>query len=340
MILLLTTLFACTGADPKDDAPTDDAPTDTDPTDATTDPSDDDGPTDASTDSTDVEDDAASVTLDGTCDDADHWGAFTVDANIDYAYVSGSVANGVVPITVLTRGVSEGDCTIWRRENPFCDGGCAPGATCGLDGSCVPYPLAQDVGTVTVAGLSQPVSMTPRAPGNSYYDTSLANPPWRPGDLLTLTIPGGDGGGAVLHGVAPDELAPTSLDWHVVPGEAFTVTWAPPADGARTEIVLGLRVDQHGLTPSQLRCVFEDDGEGTVPTSVLDELFALGLTGFPAGDLIRRTADKAPIGDGCVDLITSSTQTAALSIEGYTPCRLDNQCPRGQECNEALERCE
>ena len=39
MILLLTTLFACTGADPKDDAPTDDAPTDTDPTDATTDPS-------------------------------------------------------------------------------------------------------------------------------------------------------------------------------------------------------------------------------------------------------------------------------------------------------------
>ena len=27
MILLLTTLFACTGADPKDDAPTDDAPT-------------------------------------------------------------------------------------------------------------------------------------------------------------------------------------------------------------------------------------------------------------------------------------------------------------------------
>ena len=29
-----------------------------------------------------------------------------------------------------------------------------------------------------------------------------------------------------------------------------------------------------------------------------------------------------------------------LEIEGYTPCRRDEDCPEGQECNEALERCE
>jgi Cys-rich repeat protein len=65
-----------------------------------------------------------------------------------------------------------------------------------------------------------------------------------------------------------------------------------------------------------------------------------GVTGFPAGDLLRRTADSTPIGGGCIDLVASSSRFAQVTIEGYTPCRSDGECPEGQTCNEPLERCE
>jgi hypothetical protein len=104
--------------------------------------------------------------------------------------------------------------------------------------------------------------------------------------------------------------------------------------------VARLRIDQHGRTPSNIECRFVDDGEGVISAPLIDELAALGLTGFPAGDLIRRTADSAPIGDGCVELITSSSRRANVEVEGYTPCRTDAMCPPPLECNELLERCE
>ncbi|MEC7947614.1 MAG: hypothetical protein VX265_08600, partial [Myxococcota bacterium] len=135
-----------------------------------------DGDTDTDTDTDGTTDlDPATVRLAGTCEQSSRFGRFTVDANEDYASVSGSVADGVVPTDVLTELLTEGDCTIWRRENPFCDGGCDPGFTCDLAGECVPYPTNQAVGTVVVQGLQRPVSMDPVEPGATYFDTSLPN---------------------------------------------------------------------------------------------------------------------------------------------------------------------
>ena len=109
-----------------------------------------------------------------------------------------------------------------------------------------------------------------------------------------------------------------------------------------TEIVLVLRIDMHGTTPSSLECVFPDTGGGVVSSATLGALVDAGLTGFPAGELRRRTADHADIDNGnCVEFLARSVQVPDLvEIEGYTPCRQDADCPDGQECNEALERCE
>ena len=65
-----------------------------------------------------------------------------------------------------------------------------------------------------------------------------------------------------------------------------------------------------------------------------------GVTGFPEGDIARRTADSANAGEGCADLVLSSSNLAQVNITGYTPCRQDIECPEGTTCNEALERCE
>jgi hypothetical protein len=332
---ILLYLLACAG-DSSDDTgkgdDTDEVDTDTD-TDADTDTD-----TDADTDTNPV--DPATVPLDGECADDVHWGAFLVDSTEDYAYVTGSLSSGVVPVAVLTRVLDSGDCTIWRRENPFCDPTCAPGYTCDLTGECVPYPTTQDLGTVTLAGLSQAVTMEPRTPGFTYFDTSIPNPPWVEGDLLVLETSGGAFDPVTLYGVAPAPLVPVSLDWVITEGAPLGVAWDAPAGPVRTELVLTLRIDQHGTTPSSIECVFADDGAAEVPADVIETLMGFGVTGFPAGDLVRRTADSAPIGEGCIDLAASSSRLAHVEIEGYTPCTRDEDCPDGLTCNEPLERCE
>ncbi len=284
--------------------------------------------------------DPATVPLAGVCSDDTHWGAFIVDSNEDYAYVAGSLSNGVVPAAVLTATLVSGDCTIWLRGNPFCDPTCGPGETCDFDGTCVPYPETRDLGTVTMSGLLNPVSMDPFSPGYTYFDTSLPNPPWDPGALLTLTTGGGAYAPITVYGVAPAPLVPVSMAWVIVAGEPLAIAWDAPTSLIRTQVVLTLRIDQHGTTPSSIECVFEDDGSAEVPTDTLEELMSLGVTGFPAGDLTRRTADRADIGDGCIDLEATSSRLASVAISGYTPCTRDSDCPDETSCNEALERCE
>ncbi len=304
---------------------------------------DDTGPDDTGdTDDTDDTDttDPATVPLAGVCADDVRWGGFVVDSSDEYAYATGTVSDGIVPVAVLTRVLDSGDCTIWRRENPFCDPGCDPGYTCDLDGQCVYYPTTQDLGTVDITGLSQAVSMTPVSPGFNYFDTSLDNPPWTAGSLLTLTTTGGSYDPVRLYGVAPASLVPVSLDWVLTDGAPLAVAWDAPAGGVRTELTLTLRIDQHGLTPASIECVFADDGAAEVPADVISTLVGYGVTGFPAGILTRQTADSAPIGAGCIDLVASSTRVASVEVAGYTPCRDDRECPEPLTCNETLERCE
>jgi len=279
--------------------------------------------------------------VDGACPQETRSGRFVVDQTIDYSFVDGSVADAVLPTDVRTEVMAAGDCRILRRENPFCDPPCGGDQTCNLSGECVTYPSAMDVGTVQVRGLSTVVSMEPVQPGNTYFDTALDNPPWTPGAALGLSSSGGEVDKFEMHGVAPDTLSGAADSWTLVPGQDLTVTWTAPSADHGTEVVLELRIDQHGTTPSTLVCTFADTGQGVVASATLDTLINAGLTGFPAGELRRRTADHANLDTGtCVEFLARSVHVPHVDIEGYTPCRRDDECPEGQECNEELERCE
>ena len=285
--------------------------------------------------------DPATVALSGACPQEADRGGFLVSVSDDASSVGGSVADGVVPTSVLEPIASAGDCTLLRRDNPFCDPACDPGETCDRSGACVPYPSNQDLGAVSLAGLSEDLTMEPVFPGNTYFDTTLAHPAFTGGELITLSMPGGVYGPATLHGVGVEALDATGLAWVLQEGLDTVITWpAPSAPAARSEVAVTISIDQHGVTPSTLRCVFEDDGEGTVPASVVDAMLAAGVTGFPAGALERRTADSAAAGEGCMDLIVAFPRVIPVDVIGYTPCLSDAECPDGQTCNEALQICE
>jgi hypothetical protein len=178
-------------------------------------------------------------------------------------------------------------------------------------------------------------------PTYNYFDTSLPKGALVPGALVTLQSTGGVYDPITLYGVGFELLTAPKAPWSIDDGKPLTVVWdAPTGSVVRSEAYLKISIDQHGITPTALFCSFADDGEGTVPASLLNTLVSAGVTGFPDGSLTRRTVDSTAAGAGCAELVVSSLYDADVNVVGYTPCTNDKMCPEGQHCNEKLERCE
>ena len=285
--------------------------------------------------------DAATVPLAGECDLASDYGGFVVQSDGANTGVEGKVADGVVPISVLEEIGAAGECRLLRRNNPFCDPGCDRGQTCDFDGTCLPYPANQDLGVVTLSGLAQEVAMDPVFPGNTYFDTSLPDPPFSPGALISLDMPDGVYGPLKLHGVGVELLAGTEAEWTIEEGKDLVVQWdAPTGDTVRSKVGLRVSIDQHGATPGLLSCSFEDDGEGVVPAALVDQLINSGVTGFPTGRIDRSTMDHVAAGEGCMDLTVIHPLVVDVDVIGFTPCIRTEDCPDGLECNVELQICE
>jgi hypothetical protein len=262
-----------------------------------------------------------------------------VAVNPLYSAVGGAVANGVLPAAVLTEAGREGDCALWRRENPFCDPACDAGEACDFDGSCISYPENQDLGRVRVAGLNEAVFMDAVQPGNSYYDPDLPQPVVSPDRLVELTTGGGAFSAFTLHGVGAESLTLEPSEW-VIGGGVLSLQWAPPVGLGRSEIFLRLTVDQHGLTPLSLECVLPDSGSAEIPASLVDPLLQAGVSGYPNALVSRRTMDRIELEEGCVDLSVSFDVAPEVAVEGHVPCDSHDDCPFGTRCNFALETCE
>ena len=283
---------------------------------------------------------AADVQLDGPCALESRFGGFIVQSWPDYSIVQGQVADGVVPVTVLEEMVAEAGCRLLRRNNPFCDPPCEPGETCDFDGTCIPYPDYQDLGTVSVRGLVIDLDLEPVMPGWSYFATALPHPAVVPD--ATVRVDTGDGAWppAELWGVGVQDLSiAPEVAWSVQDGVDLELGWSPPAGAVRSEIAFTLTIDQHGVTPTRLSCSFEDTGEAVVPAALVDELVSAGVSGWPNAWLTRRTIDSTPVGDGCMDLEVSAPRTSDVDVVGYIPCDAAHPCPDGLECDLDLEFC-
>jgi len=297
-------------------------------------------------DTTDGAGDTASPPdLGGACPLAERLGGFQAVDDGEYGYVDGTVDDHVLPVSVLELVASEGDCRLFKRTNPFCDPPCGGGQTCDYDGACLPYPAPQDLGTVTISGLDgDPIVMHPVQPGNLYYNTELFYPPWTPGARVSLVTTGGAYAPMSAEGVAPDPLDPSATTWTLTAGQPLVVAWDAPAGAVPARVELQLLIDQHGNAPASLRCDFADDGQGTVPTAILEQLRGMGVSGFPSGKLVRQTLDRADVvagGEtiGCMDFAVRTPRNIKVVVSGHVPCTKDADCPDGKTCDEALETC-
>lgn len=280
------------------------------------------------------------VPLRGACPLAERYGGFLVEAQSEYSFVDGAVADGVLPITVLETTLVAGPCKLLRRNNPFCSPPCPAGDTCDHDGNCITFPEPQDLGTVTLEGLAVPLQLEPFQPGNSYFSTSVPHPVFVPGEVVRLSSTAGHYGALELWGVGVHLLEVQEEQWDLEEGQGLTIHWTAPPGDVRSHVYLTVNIDQHGNSPVILACEFPDTGTATVEADSIQALIDAGISGFPNGWITRRTADSLALGDGCMDLLISSPFVPDVRISGHTPCKSSEDCPSGQTCNVAIETCQ
>jgi hypothetical protein len=286
-------------------------------------------------------DPAAPVTAPrGACDSRERVGRFSIEKQVDFGVVQGTVNDGVVPTAIPTLVSEESGCRVLERRNLACAPGCVGAETCGESGTCIPYPRQVNVGEVSIAGLTRETRMSPQAPGASYFSPGADNPPYQVRSQITLSAVGTDTLPSFqLFGVGSEPLA-EAPSWVLAAGTDLALAWAAPISDVQTHVLVELTIDQHGVSPLSLVCELEDTGSATVPAVIIDQLIGSGVTGFPNGRITRRTADHVQLDVGCVELVVGSPRAAAVSVSGFTPCNGPADCSNDQTCNLALQRCE
>jgi hypothetical protein len=254
-----------------------------------------------------------------------------------YSAVTAAIKDGVVPITILQEVKREGDCRLLQKQNPFCDPPCEGGQACEHDGTCIPYPANQDVGTLQVEGLAEPSSMKPDGV-KGYSDTKLPFPMFEAGDAIEVTASGGAVPGFSLAATGVAMLALADEVLVLSAGKALTLAWTGAPGPAR--VAIQLNIDQHGNSPVTLSCVVADTGSTTVPASLIDAMLAYGVSGFASLDVYRQTVDSVATPNGCVELRVYSYRPGAVKVSGHTACDFDGDCPAGQTCNQTIQTCE
>ncbi len=271
----------------------------------------------------------------GACDSALRVGGFEVGHWDGLASVSGRVLGARLPHWETTELAADGGCALLRRPSLFCDPPCIADQVCTLDGECAPYPRAQDLGTVTVTGLAETLSMTADVTG-TYWDTALSAPLFEPGEPIAVATEEADLPALSMDAAGVAVLAEVDALWTLTDGAGLVVTWA---EGGAEEVLVEIDVDQHGITPALLACAGPDTGRLEVSVELVDTFLAEGVSGFPGGSLRRRNAAHADLEGECVDLQVYDQRTVPVAVEGHVPCFDDTWCPKGQECDLATQTC-
>lgn len=249
-----------------------------------------------------------------------------------FATATGAVTDAVIPSTIRFEvGRSDG-CVLWQKIVPYCEQPCEADEACDHDGECVPYPVPQDIGPVAFGGLNQPLELSADAYGN-YWDTSLDYPLFDAGTGVLASAPGI----FELRGFGVEPLVVPAASFELVPGQDMDITWTAGSSPAWVEFTFN--IDQHGLSPLTMICQLEDTGSAALPAGLLDQLVNSGVSGYPSAWMRRRTADAAQLEQGCVDLQVYSHVAVDMSVQGFTPCGRDEDCPDGQHCDMDQQLC-
>jgi hypothetical protein len=228
-------------------------------------------------------------------------------------------------ILSLEASSTDGDCTLFIPRAPFCSEPCAP-AVCTADDVCTDYPEPRHVGTLTLSGLGEPLSLEPTSTKIVYQSPSLAYPPCEAGAPVTASA---SGVSVQAECIAPLELTgPDPIP--VTAGAPVQLSWLPAAAGAQSRVLIKLDVSHHGGSKGEIDCEVADTGSYEISAALVSELLGLGLAGFPTINLDRISVG-ADASNPHVELVLSSDVTRAVDT-GVTSCLDQMDCPDGQSC--------
>jgi hypothetical protein len=246
-----------------------------------------------------------------------------------FTTIVGRVYDGPSPPTFqLVLDKEEAGCQLLKAKVPFCSAGCGADVCVDTD-KCMPYPKAQNVGTVKVMGFGpDEVSMEPAAPAFAYQSATLPNPPCKEGSSTTLQadrfhIEGQCIAPLVLMGADP---IPVKRD------QPLSLTWTPAGNPSLnfSRILISLDIAHHGGKTGEIDCDVPDTGSFSIPASLVTGLVDLGLAGFPTV-LVTRVNTAAAANYPKVTLASSSSVERAVDT-GVKSCNEDGDCPTGQTC--------
>ncbi len=263
-------------------------------------------------------------------------GFFEVQHETDESLVVGEVYDAVFPNKVLQQVNQVGDCQLLRRLNPLCDPLCQPGQTCDHSGQCIPYPQLKSVGPVSIAGLKKAIELAP--PGYFDTDPNMPHPLFAPNANVILTAAGGDYTAFTMYGRGFTPLQLAADTWVITEGQDLAISWTAD-DDEQVGIFLRLNIDQHGNTPVELHCEAGDTGSVTISSSLVDELRSYGISGFPHGNVYRRSVDSVSLAPGCVEFSVVSHVEASVQVSGHIPCSKPGDCPPPLSCDLPTNTC-
>ena len=294
---------------------------------------------DSDTDSDTDSDSDSDIEIPSSCDYDKRVGAFLIFLAEDYTSFNGSVLDGVLPASIPEEIRTEGMCALLGPKKLFCDPACTDlGETCSESGTCIDAPLKHTVGTVTVDGMSQPLSIEPNGITFDYSKTmEEPYPGFQEGADITLKAEGGD--------FEPFELKAKGVSIIETDDEAILVerdspvelTWQPSDRDGSVYVHIKLIVDLHGTsTDGWIVCDVPDTGAFTIPSALVTDLMDLGLSGFPKVEISRRSLDTTDISLGCVELIVYSQISLPVQVPGLDSCNENDDCEEGEFCQEDL----
>lgn len=258
------------------------------------------------------------------------------DASAGYTTVVGRVQDGPTPAQIVwQQAATEGDCRLLTPRVPFCSTSCGGSAVCVENDTCQPYPMAQSVGTVRVTGVRSTGGATTFemiAVSNSYQtpgDVMLPYPAFAEGDMIRVEAAGSAWTPAFTldaRGIAPFALGASPL--RIQTGQGVALTWnAPQQTGQRVHVRLD--ISHHGGTRGKIECATADDGELTIPASLITRLVALGVAGFPTIVVGRSSSGSGTVRAGRVELTVTSEIEVPIEVPGVRSCTENSDCDGG-----------
>ncbi|HEY3255756.1 MAG TPA: hypothetical protein VGJ91_17480 [Polyangiaceae bacterium] len=249
--------------------------------------------------------------------------------------IVGKVYDGAIPAaTIWEKPQVDGACTLTTPRIPFCNTPCSGGGVCVEDDTCMAYPAAHGVGTVTVSGVKTAdgqSSFTMMPIANNYQPTvSLLYPPFAEGDSITVAAAGDffPAFNLASQGIAP--LVLTSTQLALKSGQALDLAWSKAASDSTVHVHLD--ISHHGGSKGQIECDTDDSGSLRISAALVSKLLALGVAGYPTVIVTRQAIGATKISAGRVELVVSSAVEQGVSIDGLTSCTKDADCASGQTC--------